>query len=189
MADTKISELDAITTLDGTEEFVVADGGTTKKITSANVSAQLGDWDETIVKQVTESVSGSTTLQDDDELFFAVTGGVGYYFELLLYYDDPNNTADDIKHAFAVAAGTIPRSWRQHFGLGPTTAVAQSGLIADMSTAIVNATGTGVFVVHVFGFFVTSTTTTMTFQWAQNTSDVNAIRVLAGSLLRYRQMA
>lgn len=36
MADTKISDLAAITALDGTEEFVVADTGTTKKITSAN---------------------------------------------------------------------------------------------------------------------------------------------------------
>jgi hypothetical protein len=42
VADTKISDLDAITTLDGTEEFVVADGGTTKKIAASDLSTELG---------------------------------------------------------------------------------------------------------------------------------------------------
>jgi hypothetical protein len=40
--DTKISDLSAITTLDGTEEFVVADSGTTKKITAADLLTAMG---------------------------------------------------------------------------------------------------------------------------------------------------
>lgn len=58
MADTKISELDAITTLDGTEEFVVADGGTTKKITAADVSTELGGSSDALVLAVAQNSHG-----------------------------------------------------------------------------------------------------------------------------------
>ena len=37
MADVKISELPALTSISGADEFVVNDGGTTKKITSTNL--------------------------------------------------------------------------------------------------------------------------------------------------------
>jgi hypothetical protein len=53
MADLKISQLSAITTLVGTEELVVADTGTTKKITAANA---LGAW-----QSYTPVLTASTT--------------------------------------------------------------------------------------------------------------------------------
>lgn len=42
MADRKISELTALTDLDGTEEFVVASAGTTKKISAEDLAGALG---------------------------------------------------------------------------------------------------------------------------------------------------
>lgn len=41
-ADLQISELDELTSLDGTEEFVVADSGTSKKITAENLGTAIG---------------------------------------------------------------------------------------------------------------------------------------------------
>lgn len=42
MADEKISDLSAVTSLTGSEEFVLAKSGTTKKITAANLGTEIG---------------------------------------------------------------------------------------------------------------------------------------------------
>lgn len=88
--DTKISDLDAITTLTGTEEFVVADGGATHKITAADLAAALGggetDWvqatlgtPDTAFEFDTSSLTGLTALGsiDDED---ADTTVAGHYY-------------------------------------------------------------------------------------------------------------
>lgn len=42
MADQKISELTAVTTLNDTDEFVLARSGTTRKITKADLATEVG---------------------------------------------------------------------------------------------------------------------------------------------------
>lgn len=147
----------------------------------------LGDWGLEIVKSQDESLSASTTLQDDNEIQFPAVANASYSFEMILAYT--GNGTNDFKHAFALTSGTFTRSWRFHMGLGPTTAIAQTALVADMTTAINNAAVSEAAIVHVIGHFVTDTSTTVKLQWAQQTSDAGAIVVKAGSLLRYRRIA
>jgi hypothetical protein len=147
-------------------------------------------WDGFVVKGSDETVT-NTTLQNDNELAFAAVGGETYFFELLLIYGQAD--ADDIKHAFAVSAGafTANGSWRRHAGIGPTTVAAQSAVVADMTTVIVNATtNDGDKFVVVDGSFMVTSNATVTLQWAQNTADaVNGTTVRAGSLIRWRRLS
>lgn len=144
------------------------------------------DWSGEIVKQNDESLVSSITLQDDNEFQFPVILNASYFFELILAYT--GNGVNDIKHAFALAAGTFLRGWRSHNGLGPSTAIAQTGIVADMTTVINNATVNEAAIVHVIGHFVTDTSTTIKLQWAQQTSDAGATIVKAGSILHYRRV-
>lgn len=220
MADTKISDLAAVTDLQDTDELVLARAGTTKKIdgvdlkseviasaTAADIPvtdsggnytattaeaalAEVADrggvfWDDTIVKQVDETLGNSTTLQDDNELVFPVLANTPTYFELLVYVDSP--AAADFKHAFSVSAGSVVRAWRNHDGLGSTTAVAQTGVVADMSTVIIHA-GTTFNVFRVSGVVTVDSAANVTFQWAKNSADAGTTTVFAGSLIRYRNM-
>lgn len=143
-------------------------------------------WTAVMRKPADESLSSSTTLQNDDHFSFPVVADGSYYFELLLLYD--GSATADIKHAFAISAGSFGIGWRKHDGVGPTTAVAQTGVVADMTTAIVNAKGGEQTLVSVTGFFVSTAAAVVTLQWAQNASDAAAITVKAGSMLRWREL-
>jgi hypothetical protein len=67
MADTKISALSADTTLDATDEAVLNSGGTTKKITGANLMASMPGYEiayAQITSPVTISATSEATAQD-----------------------------------------------------------------------------------------------------------------------------
>lgn len=144
------------------------------------------DWDETIVKQVTQN-SANNTFQNDDELFFAVDSTNAYYFEMVLSYDAENGSGvPDLKHTFVVSAGAFVLAWRQHIGIS-TTGTIQASQGADMTGTITNGTAT-TRVVQVTGSFTVNAPANVILQWSQNTNDADDTRVLAGSFIRYREL-
>lgn len=189
--DQKISALSALTSLAGTEEFVVNDAGTSKKITAANlatdIAADIGLW-TVVTKASDESVTSSTTLQDDNELQYTVVAGASYYFSLELAHNGAST--GDFKWAFALSTGSFTRGWRKVIGYYNTTTVtAAEGLVNDMTTAVTaGASATENLVQNISGFFIPSANATLKLQWAQNTSDGTATIVKAGSRLLIRRV-
>lgn len=144
-----------------------------------------GDWDGIITKAVTESVASSTVTQNDDELFVALTSGKVYLIELLIAYDSTAGGATpDIKYDIgedATDRGAFS-AWRFNItDAGGTVAVS-----ADQA-AFTSGTATTARLMLIRGVYF-SNGGTFRFRWAQNTSGVNATRVLAGSILRYKQI-
>lgn len=99
MADEKISGLSAITTLAGTEEFVVAASGATKKITAANLETQLGgglfDAYAVIRDEKTANTAGGTA-----------TSGAWRTRDLNTELFDPSGIVTISANQFTLQAGT-----------------------------------------------------------------------------------
>jgi hypothetical protein len=81
MADSKISDLTAKTTLAGTEEFVIADSGASKKITASDLESAIGSGSGGIVTKIYDyTVTGSdassidTNVDGGDAGLFATDG-------------------------------------------------------------------------------------------------------------------
>jgi hypothetical protein len=150
--------------------------------------AAFSEWDLAVVKSVDETISASVALQNDNELLFPVTANVPYTFLARIVYSS-NGTAD-FKHAFQLSTGApvASTSWRRHSGLGPTTAVAQLAVVADVTTAIINAYAANFMQVEVYGAITNDATATFNFAWAQNVSDPVDTTVKAGSFLAWREM-
>jgi hypothetical protein len=156
--------------------------------TTLTQGSALSEWDSFVVKSVDESISASVALQNDNELAFPVTVSVPYTFLARIVYSS-NGTAD-FKHAFQVSAGApvTSTSWRRHSGMGPTTAIAQLAVVADVTTAIINAYAADFMQVEVYGAVVNDASATFSFAWAQNVSDPVNTTVKAGSFLAWREM-
>ena len=151
MADTKISDLPAVTTPDLTDEFAVNQGGVSKKITRA----MMLDTERYMLRaDATRSLTSSTSEQ---KLFNVPTNGrltlpVGTYrFEAMIYLTGMSGTSGNF--AFdPLGAGTATcGAWLwQATGIDsttPTSAAAQTGstTITQQSVAsiVTAATGTG----------------------------------------------
>lgn len=152
---------------------------------------QTFEWDGVIIKAADETINSNATLQDDNELQFAAVAGGSYYIEILLVYG--GDSTADLKHGFAVSAGTITRIWRKVVGWHGTTAsgteamAAESGVAQTSAMALACAGGDRMVSTIHTGFQVGSDCT-FKFQWAQNSSNANNTSVFAGSVLRYRRL-
>lgn len=185
MADKKFSELTALTTLDGTEEFALNDSATSKKMTASDLKFEITKWTE-VSKGGDESVTSSTTLQDDDHLLFATTSGALYEIELYLIYASPvGGTAPDIKLSMGEDSTDRGVVLANHWSTADaaTTTSAKS----NITSTIAAGTGTGKRVVLVRGSHL-GNGGNFKVQWAQNSSTGSATTVYTGSLLRYRKI-
>lgn len=145
------------------------------------------DWDATISKVTTESVSASTAFQDDDELLFATVSGGYYEFEGTLIYDSPvGGTTPDIKTLFGEDNTTRGAVLMTSFSTADAIRSTESTLSLLASTS--HGTGTTPRLIIYKGTFGPAAGGNFKLQWAQATSNANATRVLAGSTLRYRRI-
>lgn len=142
-----------------------------------------------IRKTASESVTSSTTLQNDDALLFAVGANQVWTLDLVLFVDGA--TTGDIKLGVTVPASTT----YQIGGLG--NIVAASGIDSDEHNATLTTgtisfgtagTGTTTMIIARGTLATSSTAGSVTLQWAQDTSDATATRVLANSFLRAWQI-
>ena len=134
-----------------------------------------------IVKQTTETIQSSETLQDDDELVFAGIASKTYYIVMAMIIN--SGTTPDFKFAFSVPTGaTIIRAdtdntilFRQTIGYDFAT---------DSTVAKFLQTGGNV---GQWGwtFMVEMDTTAgdIQYQWAQNTSTASDTSVLRGATM------
>jgi hypothetical protein len=143
-------------------------------------------WDDSIIKPIDESVSASTTLQSDDHLVFPIVANIPYEAEYVIGYTGPS--AADMKHQLQLSAGSETVAWRWHAGLGPTTQIAQTALVSNINTDIVNASSTVVAIFKMYVSIQGNADANVTFRWAQNASDAGALIVKAGSYVRWRKL-
>jgi PKD repeat protein len=125
MADTKISALSADTTLDATDEAVLNSGGTTKKITGANLMASMPGY-EIAYAQITSPVTISATTEgaaQDVVSSGAVTyDGTAVYIEFYAPRVDVGAAAETI---LVLQDGATALGWIGYFSVGAVTAIQQ----------------------------------------------------------------
>ena len=159
---------------------------------SADVEAVLQElglqsWDGIVVKEVTESVSSSTTVQADDELFFAMVNGGAYEFKAVIVFDEPANSGTpDFKWRFAPASGS-QIAIRRALGIDTSFAIQDTSVVD--SNDLSNIADGNKRTVQVEGSITAFADTDYQLQWAQDASSANAVRVLAGSYLAWRRIA
>lgn len=142
-----------------------------------------------VIKQVTETVNNSTTLQNDDELALTFnTTGITYDVELRLWVG-VGGTTSDIKTAWA-RTGTLT-AMANRVVLGPQIATADATATLMNTTAgyaLTSSVAYGCdgthneFVLEKFIIRV-DVAGVLTLQWAQNAAVAVNTTVLAGSSL------
>jgi len=159
------------------------------KVTADLMSAGQPD---IVTKQITESVTSSTTFQNDDELFVSVEANAKYDVELFLLHS--SGTTGRLKIQFTAPA-SASFAWGVHAAevntttsnAVPETVMASRTIGETAQIGGGNATGTTAFV---RGTLTTSATAgTLTLQWAQVTSNATASQVRAGSILSIKRIA
>ncbi|MFM7262100.1 MAG: hypothetical protein ACKO3W_16060, partial [bacterium] len=126
-------------------------------------------------------LTSSTTLQNDDALIISLGANDAVEFSGMMFATSTSATPD-LKVAFTVPTGATIRWFGEWFG----ESYVSSGLITASGTASpvfpIAANGVGLFK---FNGIVTngSTAGNLQFQWAQNTSNSNAVTVQQRSFL------
>lgn len=168
MADTKISALPAVTTPDLTDEFVVNQGGTSKKVTRA---VMLDTERYMLRADATRNLTSQTAAQ---ALFNNPANGrltlpVGTYrFEAMVYLTGMSATSGNFALDLVGAGTAVTAAWLwAAAGIDattPTAAAAQTGSFAitkaSVASIVTAATGTAV-AVRVEGMFEVTTAGTI----------------------------
>ena len=146
-----------------------------------------------VAKEVTESVTSSTTFQDDNELFLPVEANAKYRVALMLLHDA--GATGRFKMQFTAPTGAA-MDWGIHNvhinEVDSSTTVNDvsmpSRLLSDpQSIGGGPSAGTCSFI---GGTLTTSSTAgNLQLQWAQNATDATAARVRAGSILTIKRIA
>ena len=137
------------------------------------------------VKTAIESVTSSTALQNDDDLFLSVDANAQYFVSCMVYCDGAST--GDIKINFTGPASATFTGVVN--GLALTGASGTDDQVASIELASAKsfglAGGAGVpRPLQVTGTLITAGTAgTFRLQWAQDTSDATATRVLPNSHL------
>lgn len=140
-------------------------------------------------KAGTQSVTSSLTLQNDTELFVAVEANAIYFCDVIIQYDGPS--AADLK--------MLLRTPTSGSFVGNATGVATAGTTAfDVVTIGIGGNGSfdfgtlgaGTQVLTISGMLITSGTAgNLQIEWAQNTVNASATRVLSGSHMNLRRVS
>ncbi|KGQ19941.1 PE-PGRS family protein [Lysobacter dokdonensis DS-58] len=171
----------------GTAGQVLQTGGTSGD--PSWVSPSGGMW-TAVKKTANTSRTSTTTLADDPHLSFACTSGTTYRVRVFVSYSSVSSTPDFKYNPAFSAAFTNEFTIRRQFL--PVGTIGTDNEAVAVGTGIINSAGVGVTssaagqgFVHLDLIFTASASGTFSFQWAQNTSDVTAVIVLAGSYLEY----
>lgn len=137
------------------------------------------------VKTSNESVTSSTTLQNDDELFVSVTTNSSYLVHCMIFCDGAST--GDIKIQFTGPAGATLSGVVNGLTLGAASASDDQVASIDLATAksfgLQGGAGTTRPLSVLATLVVGGTSGTFRLQWAQDTSDATATRVMTGSHL------
>ncbi len=155
-------------------------GGT---ITSSGTIALTGI--AMIKKTINETRVNTATLANDAELNFTVAGNTYYWFKIYILFT--TNAAPDIQYTVANSGADILaasyRSYRKNAGTTFSDGTFQTSL-GNAESLTAASTGQGFIIIE--GFVITgSTGGSITFQWAQDTSNAAATTVNKGSYILY----
>lgn len=155
-------------------------------VTVADLVDGLG---KIFVKENSESLTSTTTLQDDDELIMPVSASTNYVFDGYLIYRA--STTGDLKLTFTGPTGAVgtwtaggpnaatsPATDFDSTGndLGVTRAIAGNGAAADMTCSVRGYLQVGV------------TAGDLKLRWAQNTLDATATQIRTRSWIRLQKV-
>lgn len=137
------------------------------------------------VKTANESVTSSTTLQNDDDLFISVAANSTYMVLCIIYCDGAST--GDIKINFTAPAGATLTGVVHGLILSAAGAnddqIANIELTGSKSFGLQGGAGVQRPLSMQGTLVIGGTAGTFRLQWAQDTSDVTATRVMAGSHL------
>jgi hypothetical protein len=165
----------------------------TAAIFNAHLRANLNAINGFVRKTADESVTSSAVLQNDDHLLYTISAAGTYVLDLFLLATSVANAAGDINVAFTFPTGTF---YLLTDGLQDTLASGNTGTVIKAGGAITSGTAfagfglsTNTTAIKLNGLFIATATGTAQFQWAQQTSNANASKVLTGSYMTVRQVA
>jgi hypothetical protein len=152
-------------------------------LTAADVNLYLKNM-LTAIKPANESVTSSTVLQDDDHLSIPLAANSTYLVIGVLNYDGA--LTGDFKMAFTGPAGVTLNIHTDGLGIAATDGTGDQVFLIEAVAPAGGAFGTIAAADHrpllFIGFVATGGTAgNLQLQWAQNTSNGTATRVLATS--------
>lgn len=151
----------------------------------------LQDRVQVVRKSADETVTSSTALQNDDELLFAAVAGSSYRFTINLIVSCASGTPD-LKVLMTAPAGSL--AWGV-IGLdtaatsGTASAVMIGRSVATSGSSVSVGAVNGILHVQITGSFLCTTGGNVRLQWAQDTSSVSGVSVMAGSSLEAIRVA
>lgn len=169
-ASTGVLDFTAVPTVNGSPLITAAVAG-------ASVSAY---------KSANQSITSNTTLTADSALFVSVVSGVAYEIEAYLLVDSPASSVPDFKWSFTTPGITHCRYNAQTTQNTTVTDNVIASLCTGVGAAIQTDVNQSGIVVH--GTYTPSASGTLTVVWAQNVSDVNAVRLDQGSWLKLTRL-
>jgi hypothetical protein len=133
------------------------------------------------VKTATQTKNSDTTLADDSQLTLPVDANTRYAFTAYINYQGP--AAGDFKSRFTIPAGAAAQG--VNASSEETDAVNSRDLTASFNVSTSGGTGPASDGYWIAGSVVTAGTAgSITFQWAQATSDPGSTSVREGSWIK-----
>jgi hypothetical protein len=169
-------------------------GGSGTVLTSNGASsaptftAPTGSGFTQLIKTSSTAKTSDNTLANDSVMQFSAAGSTQYVIRGLAVFSTANATPD-FKYMFNYTGTITECSW--HIGetvLGNTSSVTWvlGGGTAFPASKSVTSTSTGRGFVRFELTLKTNASGTFSFQWAQNTSDANAVNLVQGSYMEYK---
>ena len=139
-------------------------------------------------KIANQTKTSTTTLAADTTLQFAAETGSSYAIRLTVMYDNVGSNNPGIRFSVTGPATTSVNLLRTSMLAGATTdaLLGSRGYIGSTTLASTLADVPGIIIIN--GVIVTSAAGTISFQWAQGTSNANATTVFAGSTLEWKKL-
>lgn len=141
----------------------------------------------TIFKTSNQTKTSDSSLATDNTLSVALSAGKLYTIRLRVFYTA--HSTPDFKYQMNFS-GTVNRVTMVRHSLPPNSATLAVGVGEAFDSGDVSITATTGHDGWLYAEFSIDVNTAgdFRFQWAQNTSDVNATTVYAGSTIEYRQL-
>lgn len=182
-------QADALNLVTTTTPATLSDGmlwynTTTNKLYARinGATVELGGGMSLIVKEADETVTNSNTVQNDDELLFAVAANEVWQFEgVLLLSAHPT---PDFRVTFTGPTGAVG-SFAAAYSTGALDESVSSDALGNVLSFAAASQGT---VLRFWGGIHNGANAgNLQLKWAQNTSDANNTKVLAGSYIKYQK--
>lgn len=153
-------------------------------------AADVNEWcvPHVVVKATDQLKTSNTTLGADNELFVAVAASATYVVHLFLNYEGGTESTSDIKWQFVIPAGATLRAHHIHEGPAGSANAIEGITGSSVNTAGTKGAGIQCGATALGTLIVAGTSGNISVNWAQNTSNGTATKVLAQSSLMLQRV-